>query len=155
MKTSAGTIGGRGRRSRCAFTLLEVIVVLALLSVLSAFVAAGFSNTRAALSAESQILRAHLRFVQTMAMANNTCTWGLSFTGSGYGLLRDGQPALINLPGENAPHHRFADNVNLVQGGGTYTFCQWGCPGATLHITLSDGRHTETITILALTGLVQ
>lgn len=152
---ATGRVNGSKASRTAGFSFLEVVVVLVILAVLAIVVMPRIGNTPAELKAEADMLRAHLRFIQTMAMANNTCTWGIALAGGGYSMTRDGAPSPINLPGENSPTHTLSSGVRIVQGLGSHTFCQWGCPGQSLSITLSDGAQQETINILALTGLVQ
>lgn len=137
------------------FSVLEVIVALLLLGMLSATVWTGIRNTHAEVVAEAGILRAHLRFAQGMAMANNTAAWSVLINQRSYTLQRDGDTAPVNWPGENAATRILPTGVQFAQGTGEHGFCQWGCPGNTLTITLSDGQHQETIQVLSLTGLVQ
>lgn len=137
------------------FTMIEVIVTLLLVGLLSAAAWVGIRNTHAGVVSEASILRAHLRYAQGMAMANNTATWSIMMNASSYTLQRDGQPAPINWPGEMSATRTLPNGVQITQGVGEHTFCQWGCPGSPLTITLSDGSHQESIHVLSLTGLVQ
>ena len=137
------------------FTILEVVVTLLLLGVLSAAVWVGIRSTHADVVAETHILKAHLRYAQGMAMANNTATWSVLIDASSYTLQRDGQPAPINWPGEQSPTRTLPSGVSIAQGRGQLVFCQWGCPGSPVTITVTDGSHLETIQVSSLTGLVQ
>ena len=154
METRRGSTRAH-RRNQAGFSLIEIVATMVIIVVLSVALMVGSRRTHADVAAEAGILRSHLRFVQTMAMANNTCAWGIVVTDSSYTLQRDGLPSPINLPGENAPGRSITPGVQIVQGAGVHTFCPWGCPGETLTITLSDGNQQERITVLAFTGLVQ
>ncbi len=143
------------RRWKAGFSLIEAVAVLVVLAVLAFFVAVGSRGSQAALAADAEILRSHLRFTQALAMANNTCTWGISITEQGYTLQQDGDPSPLNLPGENSPSRSLSPSVRIVQGTGVHEFCPWGCPGTTMNITLSDGQRSEQISVLSFTGLVQ
>ena len=140
---------------KAGFSLIEAVAVLVVLAVLALFIAVGSRGSQAALAADAEILRSHLRFTQALAMANNTCTWGISITEQGYTLQQDGDPSPINLPGENTPSRSLSPNVRIVQGTGIHEFCPWGCPGTAMNITLSDGQRNEHVTVTSFTGLVQ
>jgi prepilin-type N-terminal cleavage/methylation domain-containing protein len=145
--------GETRKTARAGFTLIELVFTLVIVGVLAVFMITSISNTPASVVAEADILRAHIRFSQAMAMANNTSTWGLQFGGTSYTLLRDGQPAPLNLPHENSPTHTMAPGVT-VAGPGLVLFDEWGDPGGTVQFTLSKGSHAETVMITAFTGLV-
>ena len=139
---------------RSGFTFLEVVATLVLLAILTVVVMVGIRNTHASVAAEANILRAHLRFSQAMAMANNTSDWSVLITDSSYTLHRDGLPSPINLPNENSPTHLLPAGVRIVGGAGLHSICEWGCPGGTVVITLSDGSHQQSVTLMGGTGLI-
>ncbi|HMO04896.1 MAG TPA: type II secretion system protein [Kiritimatiellia bacterium] len=140
--------------ARRGFTLVEIFLVLVVLGILASYVVIGNARTGAALVAEADILRAHLRFVQSLATSNNTGTWTVTFTATGYAVRFDGNPAPVNLPDQNAPNRSFEGGVTLSAGLGTVTFDAFGAPAATYTLVLSDGERTETITITGATGLI-
>ncbi len=141
-------------RTPNGFTFIEVVVVLVILAILAVFVMVGIRNTHADVVAEAGILRAHLRFSQAMAMANNTVTWSVLITDSSYTLQRDGVASPIHLPDEASATHTLPAGVRIVQGTGLITFNECGDPGATTWISLSDGGHQEQIAIIGFTGLI-
>ncbi len=140
--------------ARRGFTLIELFLVLVVLGILASYVVIGNARTGAALAAEADILRAHLRFVQSLAMSNNTGTWTVTFTAAGYAVQFDGNPAPVNLPDQNTPSRSFEGGVTLTAGIGTLTLDALGAPAATYTLLLSDGDRTETITITGGTGLI-
>lgn len=85
---ATGRVNGSKASRTAGFSFLEVVVVLVILAVLAIVVMPRIGNTPAELKAEADMLRAHLRFIQTMAMANNTCTWGIALAGGGYSMTR-------------------------------------------------------------------
>ena len=138
------------------FTIIEVILVIVVLAVVSMGVmAVGVDSRGVAVVAEADILRAHLGFMQAMAMANNTVDWSVGFSGGSYVLLADGAPAPVNLPGESSPAHAFPSGVALVLGAGTLTFDFWGAPPADYRVGLFGGSRQESVLIRGFTGLVQ
>lgn len=114
----------------------------------------GSRETHAAVVAEAGLLRTNLRFLQSLAMANNTANWSVLITSDSYGLLRNGQPSPINLPDAPAPERRLADGVSIVQGMGVISFNEWGDPGQDYIIVLTDGDSSQQVTITGFTGLI-
>jgi prepilin-type N-terminal cleavage/methylation domain-containing protein len=146
--------GGVGVPASGGFTLLEVIVALALAAVLAVVLMAGRARTGAEVAAEAAILKGHLRFSQAMAMANNTVVWSVSVGDRAYTLQRDGLPSPMGLPDEDSSTHQLADGVTISQGGGVITFTEWGDPVESRTIVLSDGTSTHTVTVLSGTGFI-
>lgn len=137
------------------FTLLEIVVVLVVLGVVVGIaMVAGLDTTSASVVAEADILRAHLGFVQSLAMANNTADWSILFSSGFYSLRRDGLASPVNFPGESSTTHQLMAGVNIVGGLGTLDFDQWGAPAATYTVAFSDGSHQEQVSITGGTGLV-
>jgi prepilin-type N-terminal cleavage/methylation domain-containing protein len=135
------------------FTLLELVIVLMLLSLLTFSVVVN-SETNASVAAEADMLRAHLRFAQSLAIANNTADWSVLFEGQSYTLRRDGATSPVPWPGENGATHVLPNDVNLIGGVGELIFDVWGAPAADYTITLSDGTRQEQVVVLGLTGLI-
>lgn len=141
--------------ARKGFTLIEVAVVLVVLGVVVGTVmVAGMDTTSASVVAEADILRAHLGFVQSLAMANNTADWSILFSGSFYSLHRDGLVSPVNFPGESSATHQLMPGVGIVGGLGTLVFDQWGAPAVTYVVAFSDGAHQEQVAVTGGTGLV-
>ncbi len=136
------------------FSLVETVVVLVLLGAVAVSVISRSSDLQAALAAETNVLRGHLRFAQGLAMANNTANWSVQFNSSSYTLLRDGKLSPINLPDESNPVRLLSEGVRIVEGTGGFTFNEWGDPGRDIRITLSDGKHQRSIFIYGFTGLI-
>ena len=141
------------------FTALEVVAVLVLVGILAVAMAAGM-RVSAGVAAEANILRTHLRYAQSLAMANNTAEWGLLFSGQGYALRR--RPlaggvwgdAPCPFPGEDSAVHLLPVGVGLTSGAGLLVLDSWGAPSANWTITLSDGASQQTVSMLGFTGLV-
>ena len=134
--------------------MIEAVAVLVILSILAVFVTVGIRETHAAVVAEAGMLRTNLRFLQSLAMANNTANWSVLITSDSYGLLRNGQPSPINLPDAPASGRRLAEGVSIVQGMGVIAFNEWGDPGQDYTIVLSDGDFSRQVTVSGFTGLI-
>ena len=146
--------GLHGLTGRDGFSLIEAIAVLVILSILAVFVMVGIRDTHADVVAEAGLLRTQLRFVQSLAMANNTANWSVQITSGSYGLLRNGQPSPINLPDAPAPQRQLAEGVSIVQGVGVIAFNEWGDPGQDYTIVLTDGGVSQQVAVFGFTGLI-
>ena len=144
---------------RDGFTVIEVVLALVIVGLLAAgFMAAGMDTTGASVVAAADVLRAHLGFAQSLAMANNVADWSVVFNSGSYALLRDNNPSPIPWPGETnvPPHvHRLPLGVNVAAGVGVVAFDEFGAPAADYPIQLSDGAHSAGLLITGFTGFVQ
>ena len=141
------------RTARAGFTLVETIVVLAVVGVLAVSLVAGL-DVHASVIVETDVLRSYLGYVQSLAMANNTATWGVAFAGDSYTLLRDGSPAPIFWPDAATATYALPAGVAIVSGAGVVTFDDNGAPAATHVVTFSDGAQQQQVSITGFTGLV-
>lgn len=141
------------------FTLIELIMVLVILGVLSAYVAARWSPGDSAVHTEAAQLARDLRHAQAMAMnggaALNFIPFGNSYSVSGSsGVVQDiarGGPFL----------HSLASGVNLGGSCGTVRFDTLGRPMAGVSLmeasctfVLSGPSVTSTVTLTPVTGFV-
>lgn len=134
------------------FTLLELLAVMAILGVLAVVAMAGVRPTNADLLAEIGTVKAHLRFAQGRAM-NDTVTWGVTFTGNGYTLVKGDGSVPPPLPGGIAVN-RALSGVTCTTPG-TVMFDEWGSPGAnTLVFSFSGGGQADTVTVTRNTGFI-
>ena len=148
------TRGGAYRARRAAgFTLVEVLAVLLIIGVMLAVVLRSPVSSNANLVAQSGQLGSHLRFAQSLAMANNMDAWAVVITPGGYSLQNNGAVSTTHLPGLAGATFAFDSGVSVTSGSGIILFDEWGSPGNTsLTITLSDGSYTHSITVAAETG---
>jgi prepilin-type N-terminal cleavage/methylation domain-containing protein len=147
------------------FTMLEVIAVLIILGIIMAFVVSRSTNIRAELSSETETVKAHLRYAQCMALANDIYSWRITLSSGSpdyYTLSKinksdSTETSPINLPNEDSPTHTLPSGISITSGLGTVTFDEWGSPGTTTQsIILSDGAgNSETITITKNTGFIE
>jgi len=146
-------VRSRTRSARQGFTLVEVIAVLVVLGVLAVSIAAGL-NVRASVPVESDILRSHLGYAQSLAMANNTADWSVAFTSGSYTLLRDNAASPFPWPGTSSSTYVLPGGVTIQAGLGLVEFDEWGAPVATHTVSLSDGTQSQDVVITGFTGLV-
>jgi prepilin-type N-terminal cleavage/methylation domain-containing protein len=142
-----------GRSRSAGFSLIEVIVVLTLLAVMSAIVFSRGGGSNVRLVAETGKLSSHLRFAQSLGLANNLDDWQVVITKAGYSLERNNEVSPVPLPGTDSADYRFPGNISVEDGTGKVGFDEFGRPvsgGAS--ITLTDGNNRTTITIEPETG---
>ncbi|MBI9093048.1 MAG: type II secretion system protein [Desulfobacterium sp.] len=153
------------------FTLIEIVAVLIILGIISAVVATRAGNNDVDLAAQTEVIKGHIRYAQTRAMATddspaNLPTWGVctNNTGTRYWLYNRDNTIPVPLPGqENA-------RVSLTDVGLTsmtvfdISFNDWGVPfdptgplplSANRSITINDDGDSDTFTIIQQTGFVQ
>lgn len=144
----------RVRSPRDGFSLIEVIVVLVVLVVLAVTFVSGM-ETGADVAAAADILRSHLGFVQALAMANNTATWGVSFEANAYTLVCTPTPAhLPAWPNESSARYVLPAGVKIISGLGVVTLDEYGAPAATHVVIFSDDEQQQQVSITGFTGLV-
>ncbi len=143
----------RAQRARQGFTFIEVIVVLVVLGILAVALVSGM-NPHASVAVEADILRSHLGYAQSLAIANNVAIWSVAFSSGAYSLLRDGAPSAIPWPGESSATYSLPAGVAIGPGAGVVVFNQWGAPDASYAVTLSDGTQQQQVLITGFTGLV-
>ena len=140
-------------RCRRGFTTIEVIAALLLTAVLAAVAVSRMVDASADLAAESEIAKAHLRFVQSRAM-NADVPWGVRFDGGSYTMLTDGLPSSGLLPNETSSTHTLA--VGTVSASiNPVLFDEWGSPGiADITVTVGDGSGSKSFVISKNTGFI-
>lgn len=136
--------------NQVGFTIMEVVAVLIILGILAAVAISRFGNTQADEVAAANTLKTHLRYAQLRAMGDIQ-TWGISFDGNSYTLLKDGAQATVNLPGENSPTKALTGVT--ISPTTTVTFsAARGQPTPANGHTITIG--TQTLTITHETGFI-
>ena len=128
------------------FTTVEIIAVLLLLAVITSVIVSRYSTGTVDAAASADKLKVHLRYTQMRAM-NSDVSWGMSFSGTGYSLIRDmgGSQTVQNLPGESDTSVSLPASVT-----GSVQFDTWGRPSGLDSISLG----TVTVTITPDTGFI-
>ncbi len=143
--------------ARSGFTFMEVLAVFVTLSVMAAAIVAGM-DPGASVAVEADILRAHLGFAQTLAMANNTADWRVLFASHSYTLQRNDGSAWFDSPfpwpNESSATHGLPGGVSFLSAG-NMTLDEWGAPPVTFSVVLADGTRQEQVSVVGFTGLVQ
>ncbi len=134
------------------FTLIEIIVLLVILGILAA-VAVASVPTDNRLIAEANQVKSHLRFAQVKALADDDSdSWGISITSSGYQLTNNSNPASIILPGKDSDSHVFPSGVTASPVDIVFDF--WGDPGSDITLILTQGSDSVTINVSNYTGFI-
>jgi prepilin-type N-terminal cleavage/methylation domain-containing protein len=129
------------------FTLIEVILVLMIIVILSAFLISKSMNNEPEIVVKREVIKNHIRYSQLMAMKSNTVC-GINFNASTYSIFRNGSTAdKITLPNQTGT------DLSIPAGLGTTTeiiyFDLWGIPYTDL--TLTSPRTTGAIGSLGIT----
>jgi prepilin-type N-terminal cleavage/methylation domain-containing protein len=148
------------RRIGDGFSLIEAVTVLAILSIVAAFlVSRGISTGAVNAQADANTLKSHLRYAQSLAMNDlPTARWGIEIDGSSYSLVCDGDTCPDDIPvfpNESSSTISLSANA-AASPTGTILFDNWGSPGAdNIPVTIStNGETVETITVTAGTGFI-
>lgn len=147
--------------THAGFSLVEVIAVIAVLGILAAVVVSVAIRPATGLVGEADQLAAHLRYVQSRALAD-VQPWRLEFVGStAYRLGRVGD-AWIRIPATDSTQRSLTAGVT-VSGASEVRFDPWGRPtdsggsplGSDLVLTLTEGAQSRTVVVTAATGLIR
>lgn len=140
------------------FTLIEVVAVLIILGILTAVAVGRSMDSGAELVSQTDVIKSHLRYAQSRAMAMEE-VWGIRSTGSGYYLFRVDTTNKITLPGEESDVISLADKGIDSMTVGTFSFDDEGQPLADdgseiiLDRTIQlNGK--DAITIVVFTGYI-
>ena len=151
--------------------MIEVVVVLILLGILSAFIAVRATDHHSELVAQTEILKSCLRYAQMKSMSSND-VWGISAAGNKYWLFTGGnvnnkKKLPVEYPREVDPAvdpEVDLAGYGLSVSGFTYSFENWGSPctdaGASGRLTViasinvSEGTKARSINITPYTGFI-
>lgn len=143
------------RNTPCrGFSLIELLATLILLGVFVAVIVPGITGIGAGSAAEAERLRTHLRYAQSLALANNTASWSVQINADSYGLLRNGASAPFSWPGETGSVRILGDGVQITGGTGILAFDELGAPDETRTVTLSAGGRSESVMVIGFTGMI-
>jgi MSHA pilin protein MshC len=136
------------------FTLVEVIAVLIILGLLATVAVVRSMDTNGALVSQTDVVKSHLRYAQSRAMAMED-TWGVNSTGSSY-YLYSARSGKICFPGENSTDIIVADKGIASMTSGSFAFDKTGRPlteNETITLVALNGKNA-TITIVPFTGYI-
>ncbi|GAU08963.1 pilus assembly FimT family protein [Desulfoplanes formicivorans] len=143
------------------FTLIEVVTVLIILGILAVVAVARSLDTNADLVSQTDVIKSHLRYAQSRAMAMEE-VWGVNSTGTSY-YLYSARSGKVRFPGEDSDDIILADKGMASMTPGSFAFDKTGCPldetgqprddNAIITIIASNGKNA-TISIVSFTGYV-
>ena len=158
------------------FTIVEIIVVLLLMSIIGAtLLSRSVTTSDTNLASQTDIIRNHLRYAQSMAMKRTDTVWGIKFDTmqSEYWLFRGTSPDNVSdqvrLPGvdyagsSNKAHLASGVSLSTDLDQATLFFDRIGkpySPNSTTQITNQktvtvSASENRTITITPETGLIR
>ncbi len=162
------------------FTLLEIVAVLALLSIFTMLAIVQHATSDASLAAQAQVLVSHIRYAQNRSMNSDT-NWGIFYHHGAtpadryYVLYHGGNTNnTAVLPGQSdrrVPLGEMGIAIDSVSGAGVPTaqdvelsFDEWGSPQTviagssstdTLRLQLNKSGHTpQDIAVTKNTGFI-
>jgi len=149
-----------------AFMLIEVIIVLLLMAFLSIFILTRDPAGHATLAGESETIRARLRYVRNLALADDKDSWRMEFTGGSSCQLVHKDFGPVPFPGQeslSAPlpvgYTAAVARDDGIDPGKKIAFDRWGAPGGDTNYSLilldTDTGASETVRILKHTGFIQ
>jgi len=153
-------------KNNSGFTLIEVIAIVIVMSIVTAFAVGRVADNKPELMAQTQVLKIHLRYAQSRAMNSND-NYGIQSDANGdtYSLFRyDSGVVIVNFPGEGANHIDLSALGLSMDADIIVSFDSRGIPhtdnSGTLQmgdrtLTLSSGSDSESITITQNTGFIQ
>ena len=155
-------------KNNSGFTLIEVIAIVIVMGIVTAFAVGRVADNKPELIAQTQVLKVHLRYAQSRAMNSND-NYGIETDGNKYWLFRyDGTSVVsVNFPGEGSDIDLSALGLTLamVGGGNIVSFDSKGIPykdnfgdiqTEDRTLTLSTAAlDTENIIITQNTGFIQ
>ena len=157
------------QRSQYGFTLIEIVVVLVLMSIISAYVIGRSAGTEQVdLVGQTDKIRNQIRFAQSFAMKRSDAIWGIKCQSNQYWMFKDTTATQEIIPGERLTPINLAA-ISISMDDFELYFDRMGKPytaytdestntpvgPADLVINLSGGGQSRTITVIPETGMVQ
>jgi len=156
-------------KNNSGFTIIEVVAVLIVMSIITAFAVGRVADNKPELIAQKEVLKVHLRYAQSRSMNSND-NYGIESNGNTYWLFRISSVNRVNFPGEQLDYIDLAAlGLSLAMTDGSIVcFNSKGVPYTDFDtdnadnlqtgdrtLTLSSGSDNESIIITKNTGFIQ
>ncbi|MEA3437444.1 MAG: type II secretion system protein [Thermodesulfobacteriota bacterium] len=156
-------------KNNSGFTIIEVVAVLIVISIITAFAVGRVADNKPELIAQKEVLKVHLRYAQSRSMNSND-NYGIESNGNTYWLFRVSSANRVNFPGEQLDHIDLAAlGLSLAMTDGSIVcFNSKGVPYTDFDtdnagnlqtvdrtLTLSSVSDNESIIITKNTGFIQ
>ena len=152
-------------KNNLGFTAIEIITVMVVMGIISAFVIGRAMEDEPVLIAQKEVLKVHLRYAQSRAMKSND-NYGVQTDGNTYWLFRVSGTTRANFPGEPLDHIDLAtlglslyipvtDIVSFDSRGIPFEDNSGALQVGDRTLTLSSGSDSENIIITQNTGFIQ
>ena len=156
-------------KNNSGFTIIEVIAILIVMSIITAFAVGRVADNKPELIAQKEVLKVHLRYAQSRSMNSND-NYGIESNGNTYWLFRVSSANRVNFPGEQLDYIDLAAlGLSLAMTDGSIVcFNSKGVPYIDFDtdnagnlqtvdrtLTLSSGSDNESIIITKNTGFIQ
>jgi len=159
-------------KNNLGFTTIEIITVMIVMGIISAFVIGRAMENEPELIAQKEVLKVHLRYAQSRAM-NSTSDYGIRSDNTGgatYWLFRTNgtTDTRVFFPGEQSDHIDLAALGLSMDADIIVCFNSKGVPYTAFDtdiagnlqtedriLTLSSGSGNESITMTKNTGFIQ
>lgn len=129
------------------FTMVEIVAVLIIVSILGAVTASRMLDTSAESASAREVVKAHIRYAQVLAMKSNTIC-GIDFKDNYYVIFKNNDITdNISLPGIDSTNFPISPSVGTATE--TIYFDLWGTPYTDL--ALNTQRPTGVIDELGIT----
>ena len=142
-------------KNNSGFTLIEVIAIVIVMGIVTAFAVGRVADNKPELIAQTQVLKIHLRYAQSRAMNSND-NYGIETDGNTYWLFRYNATSgdvRVYFPGEDSDHIDLSAlglTLTMVGGGNIVSFDSKGIPYTAYLGTLQLADRTLTLSTAAL-----
>ncbi len=157
-------------KNNSGFTIIEIITVLIVMGIITAFAVGRVADNKPELIAQKEVLKVHLRYAQSRSMNSND-NYGIESNGNTYWLFRISSANRVNFPGEQSDNIDLAAlglSLSIITDGNIVCFNSKGVPytnfdtnnagnlqGGDRTLTLSSVSDNESIIITQNTGFIQ